>query len=665
MTLPGLRTGGRVNRRLIVAFAVALTAFTTPSLQGQQPQEPSVPPVFRAQVDAAEVDALVTDAEGNPVTDLTADDFELLEDGKPQTIVSFALVNIPIERAERSLALPAVEPDVRTNQDGEGRVYIIAIDEIPGALALRTRRFLRRFIEREFASNDIGALVYIARGQSRNTQDFTSSRRLLLNAADKVMGGFPSERGGASDAAFTVRMRIRALRELVEFATTLRGRRKTLIYLTNGLGLDVFEALDYSGGVKSIAFDDLHRMIAAATRGNVAIYPIEPGGLTTGGDASGESEFVAFSGLATTQDLRALADATGGFAVSNTNSIAEAFSRIVRDSSTYYVLGFSSTNDRRDGRFRRLEVRVKPPGLVVKARRGYLAPLGRAATAPLTAAESLRLPSAIAESLGGPLPNPAVPMRVFAAAYQGTGREAKVAIALEMDAASLGFVTKGDTAVSDIAVAVTAVSADGKVHPGRRHDAQVSFDARAVERTTSLGVRVLSQLQLPPGRYQLRVAGGTPTRAGSVIYDLEVPDFTREELTMSGVALTSASAARHITIRPVDPLREELPGPITATREFAADDVLTLYTEVHENMRRAAAHTIDMKVELRTDTGRVVSTTREERSSTEIGGSGALGFLARVPLAGAERGLYVIHVEARANIGERPVVSRDILIRVL
>jgi hypothetical protein len=369
--------------------------------------------------------------------------------------------------------------------------------------------------------------------------------------------------------------------------------------------------------------------------------------------------------LEATIDLRALADATGGFAVVNTNSIQESFARIVRDNSRYYVLGFSSTNDRRDGRFRRLEVRVKRPGLTVQARRGYLAPLGgRPQNAPLTEAEKQRLPPAIAESLGSPVPNPAVPMRVFAAPYQRGGQRAKVAIAVEMDASALGFVEKDGKVVGDVAVAVAAVSAEGKVHPGPRHEARVSFDAKTSERATARGVRVLTEMQLPPGRYQLRAAGGAPARAGSVMYDLVVPDFTKAGLTMSGVALTSDSVKGGITIRPVDPLREALPGPFTATREFLGGDRLAVYAEVYENLRNAPGHVIEVTVELRTDTGRVIATTKEERSSKELAGTGGHGFLAQVPLANAESGLYVIHVEASASVGDRPTVSRDILIRV-
>jgi hypothetical protein len=175
---------------LRLVAVVLLIASATAAILGQAPQR--FEPTFRVQVDAVEFDAFVTDAQGNPITDLTVDEFEVLEDGKPQTITSFALVNIPIERPDRPLGAPApIEPDVQTNDRGDGRVYVIALDEVSGEQALRTRRFLHRFFERYFAANDVAAVVFLGRTNTANTQDFTGNTRLLLQAVDSFTGGFP------------------------------------------------------------------------------------------------------------------------------------------------------------------------------------------------------------------------------------------------------------------------------------------------------------------------------------------------------------------------------------------------------------------------------------------------------------------------------------------
>jgi VWFA-related protein len=667
------------TRLLILLVASACAS----ALQAQQ-RPPSgeaqaPPPVFRLQIDAIELDAFVTDAQGNPVTDLTSDDFGVLEDGRPQAITSFALVNIPIERVERPLFSPrAIEPDVYTNTRGEGRVYVIAADEVNPQLVPRTRQFLRRFVEQHFAANDIGAFVYVGRGRANDAQDFTSNRRLLIEAIDRFTGGFASMPAPAplelaspgqpstSEAEALTRARMRSLRDLTEFMARMRGRRKTMIYVTESLG-DVFSVLDYSGGTRSIAFDDLHAAVTAATRGNVSIYPVDPRGLTTdggGGDAEVAPEPPGAAGLARAQELRALADATGGFALVNSNRFDDAFTRIVRENSAYYVLGFTSTNERRDGRFRRLQGRVRRPGLTVRARSGYLAPM-RGAPAAAAARDSNALPQPVADSLASPMPNPAVPMRVFAAPYKGADRQATVAMSIELDLAALDLVERNGAYVGEVAVASTAVAAGGRVHPGQRQQARLTLRPETYERARTGGVRLLSALQLPPGRYQLRVAGGTPTRAGSVIADLEVPDFSRGPLAMSGVALTSGSASGAVTMAGGEPLPILLPGPVTATRDFARGDMVTLYAEVYENLRNDAAHTVDLTVDLRTDDGRVVFSAAEQRSSKELAGrSGGYGFVAQVPLREAEPGIYVIHVQARANIGDLPTVSRDVQIRV-
>ena len=101
-----------------------LLVFLAASLAFAQP--PQERPTFRAAIEAVQVDVMVTDAAGRLVTGLTAADFELRENGKPQAITTFSAVDIPIERGE----LPLAEPDVRTNEGPEGRIYLIALDEV-------------------------------------------------------------------------------------------------------------------------------------------------------------------------------------------------------------------------------------------------------------------------------------------------------------------------------------------------------------------------------------------------------------------------------------------------------------------------------------------------------------------------------------------------------
>ena len=120
------------------------------------------------------------------------------------------------------------------------------------------------------------------------------------------------------------------------------------------------------------------------------------------------------------------------------------------------------------------------------------------------------------------------------------------------------------------------------------------------------------------------------------------------------------------TVRPKDPLRDYLPGPPVATREFRQGDALTLFAEVYENLRGGQVHQVAIKIELRSDTGRVVVETSERRSSTELEGkSGGYGVTTQLPLTGVDPGIYVIHVEAQGQYEGLPTASHDIQIRVI
>src|SRR5512145_535041 len=161
-------------KRLGSAAAIIL-ALAVPVLSQQ---DRNTPPVFRSAVDLVQVDAYVTDSQGNPVTGLTADDFEVREDRRPQSIAYFLPFDIPIETSnEGSSSVAFVEPDVQSNEPREGRLYVIAVDELRPENGLRTRVFLRQFVERHMGEHDVAAVVLIGRGRRTDTQEFTSNRR--------------------------------------------------------------------------------------------------------------------------------------------------------------------------------------------------------------------------------------------------------------------------------------------------------------------------------------------------------------------------------------------------------------------------------------------------------------------------------------------------------
>ena len=699
------------------AGGAATNPGTAPPAQGSaaapptpaQDQGAGSPPVtFRVEINYVEVDAVVTDAQGRVVTNLTQDDFEVLEDGRPQKVAAFSLVNLPVERAVRPLFLGSpVEPDVQANTVAEGRIYMIVLDDLHTSFTNtpRVKQFLRDFLDRNFGVNDLAAVVHTS-GRAVAGQEFTSNPRLLFEAVDRFAGKrLRSEALELNDAlnsgrnvrdpqnerdlrlldplemerAYNARITMTAVRDLAAFMEGIRGRRKAMLLISEGISYDIYDP--FTNTSAGIILQQAGDAVAAATRANVAIYAIDPRGLSAfeeaieaGGTPADvtPSQFSVIGSLTSSlrlsqQSLQVLANETGGFAAINRNDFAGAFERVVRENSTYYMLGYYPMNDRRDGRFRRIEVRVKRPGLQVRSRRGYVAPRGRA-PASRTAASSSPLDAATSTALNSPIPTTEVPLRITAAPYKGAAPNAAVTLAVEMRADMFRFTEKAGTFLDRVQMAFSAVDAKGAIRPGQRHVLTMEMSAATAATARERGFRVVSEIALPPGRYQLRVAAAEEgaNRSGSAFYDLDVPDFQRQGFWMSGVALTSAGASMTPTVRASDPLKDILPGPPVTVREFARNDQIALFAEFYENGATGGAHGIDLSTTVRGEDGRVVFENREQRSSTDLQGrNGGYGYAVRFPLTEFTPGTYVIRIEGRSRVSaDSAPVGRDVLIRI-
>jgi VWFA-related protein len=676
--------------------------------QGQgQPPAPQQPPItFRAEINYVEVDARVLDQQGKFITGLKPEEFEVLEDGKPQKVTAFSMINIPVERVQRPLfASRPVEPDVRNNLQGaDGRIYLIVLDDLH-TNALRstlTKTAAKMFIERYVGANDLAAVIHTG-GTTNGNQDFTNNQRLLLQAVDRFMGrklrsstlnkieDYQRRAGTAlaSDPAqdledrergFQARAALDTVRNLSNYLGNVRGRRKAIVMFSEGIDYNIYDVMSINNtgaNEASSVMDATRDMIAAATRANVAVYGIDPRGLGASfenlaevqsfpDDTSlGLNQSALFNEVRLAQDsLRTMSDETGGFAVVNRNDFANAFQRIVDDNSSYYMLGYYSSNDRRDGRFRRIEVRLKNrPGLVVRARKGYVAPRGRA---PEVKAAGKDGPSPeLKEALESPLPLPALPLAVTATVFKGAAQKGSVVISTFVHGGSLPFVEEKGMFRNDLEVVGIATDDKGKSVSTDRNTVNLNMKPDTANRVKATGFRVIQSMELTPGRYLLRVAvkENNTRKAGMVTYDLEVPEFTKSPLTISDIAITSALSGTAPTIRPKDPLEKILPGPLTTYREFPSIDEVALFTEIYDNIKQA--HKTEIVATVKAEGGQTVFEAREERDSSELAGSaGGYGFQTRVPLSKLAPGLYVLRVEATARISDRATVSKETVFRV-
>ncbi len=708
-----------MNSLRSLPIAALILALLGGSLAGQQPapaapaapqlpappaDQPQQPPVtFRAEVNYVEVDARVLDASGAFIPGLGPKDFQVLEDGKPQQVTIFSVVNLPVTRAPRPLfASKPIEPDVATNLTGlDGRVYLIVLDDLHTS-AERTnlvKRAARQFIERYVGANDLVAIVHTS-GRSDAGQDFTTNQRLLLGAVDRFMGrkvrsstlnridqeqrtrdsrqtGDRIEDIDDAERGYQARTALDTMKQLADYLGGISGRRKALVLFSEGVDYDITDVINNREA--TVIMDSTRALLSAATRANVSIYGVDPRGL--GGLAQESIEVASFPTDTTTginsgsfqdelrngQDsLRVLAAETGGFAVVNTNDFETAFQRIVDDNSSYYVLGYYATNEKRDGRFRKIEVKVPGrPEATIRARKGYIAARGKAAetkpVGPNDASTELR------NAMASPLPLSELPMAATAAVFKGPQPNGSVVLSTLIAGAALPLVEKDGTFRNHLELAFVAVDQKGKSFSGGRNTLDLNMKPETVKRVQAMGFRVISSIDLPPGRYTMRIGAreANGKKAGSVSYDLEVPDFAKEKLLMSSLAMTSVASSAAPTARSKDPLQQLLPGPLSSYREFPQGDELAIFTEVYDNSG-AQPHKVEISASLKAEGGQSVFDTREERDSSELkGSSGGYGFSARIPLRDVAAGSYVLRVEAKSRLGDQPTTARETVIRVV
>jgi VWFA-related protein len=676
--------------RLAAATSVLLASAV---LAGQ------VPPTFKTEVEYVEVDALVTDERGRPVRGLQKDDFQIFEDGKPQKIAAFSMVDIPAPRTNPTMVgVHEVEPDVQSTQRSvTGRVYVLILDDLHTA-PLRSqivRRAARQFIERYLAPEDVMAVVH-ANGSSGASQDFTSSRRLLLESIDRFMGqklesatlarntefsrGATAERAGdplEMERGFNARSTLRTLRQVADWLGGVRGRRKTVVFISEGIDYDISDV--FANRSASSIIEDMRAAVAAATHSNVSIYAIDARSLI--GIAADAIEVAMFADqnpgplrdddgnvqrppginsgalrneLRVSQDsLRAIADQTNGFAAVTSSDFASAFERIVSDNSAYYVLAYYPPSTRRDGRFHRIDVRATRPGLSVRARRGYVAPKGNSGA--LRVADNDGASPEVLEALNSPLPSDGVGLRVFAAPFKGTAADASVVLGIELRGRDLKL-----TQNERLELSYAAVDASGRVRAGDTESLTLALapDVRAqVERN---GIRILNRLDLPAGRYQVRVAArhSASGAIGALHYDLEVPDFTDSTVSLSGLLLSSTTGAAIMTARGDAQLMKVMPAPPVSLRAFPRSDEVLVFAEVYEQPGRPP-HSVDVTTTVRSADGALRFQSAEERSSAESRGANrGYVYTARVPMDSFEPGRYILTVEARSRLGD--VASRRV-----
>jgi VWFA-related protein len=651
------------------------------ALSGQQPSR-QAPPTFQSSVDVVLVDASVLDKQRRPVRGLTTADFTILEDGKPQPIVAFTAVDLPSGPASTRQA-PAkaswmrdVPADVATNDiGGEGRLVVIMLDRtIEEGFATTTARRVAAAAIDQLGPNDLAAVVYTA--SRALPQNFTGDRARLRKALES------SPRGTElSDEAQEFMRNMPALLRLpttsgecycgvcvpqaiARLALSLQDvpqRRKSLLFIGRGMSVDgpippyiEIELLDTPLGRDCVdkVNDAREEMFRAAALANLTITTLDPGGLQTqaisasstvrAGAVAMERNYIREINQKRQASLRVVAETTGGRAVLDTNAPDEAVPSIFQESSSYYVLGFRSADQTRDGRFHKIEVKVNRRDLKVRTRNGFNA----AGTTPAVASTAPSISARIQELL------PRTGLRMSAAAMPFASRAAPgaaVLVALNVQQAKVAPAFAGKEHVE---IFVAAFDRQGRSPEWVRQAVDVTQTEGAAG---TLQYDAVSRLDLRPGNYEIRIVGEhrDASRSGSVYTYVEVPDFSKEPLSLSGVVLQS-SATRLATAR--DVFETVTPLVPTSRREFLRSETVGVFARVYQGGNAALA-SVATRVSVVDTAVKTVFGGNVTLPAGEFGEGRSTELKLDVPLQRLPPGEYLLTLEATLG---RSTARRDV-----
>ncbi|MEX1129609.1 MAG: VWA domain-containing protein [Vicinamibacterales bacterium] len=626
--------------------AIVLISVSLAAVLWQNPVS-QAPPQFRSEIDLVTLDVVVLDRNRRPVTGLTHDDFVLLEDGKPQ-IVS-ALDEVGVEGPEGLTVgwLKAPPVDVASNRHGESRLFVLLIDDatLPADpyMVRRARDTAKAFIE-GLGPTDLAAVIFTR--DNRNAQDFTRDRGRLLAAANRLSAGFlggtsaltgmrgrPPGGAVAMDSNYFLAS-LNTLGRVAEHLEAVPMRRKVVAYLSIGVPVsltDVSEITSVGSGsmlggeIQQAMLSSLRRTVDRAQRANVAIYAFNPAGL------DGLRGFTRRAGLPPgtvfNDSLLTLANNTGGRAFVNSNDFRPGIVQLFDETRSYYLLGYTPSPPSRPGDYRRVEVKVKRPGVLVISRKGYFASrLGAASdTDPLSGG---------VKAISGVLPDPGLPLRGIAAPLFETDGTTAVALTLAFDRTA-ALAEAGD------AVDVVTHLFDPEGRP------RAEFEQTASLCAGPGWCELTSLIAASPGRQVVRIGVKhvKSGKTGSVYLDVDVPDFKKRQLSVSGLMLEAIPAWPRTSD---DRIRARIPVLPTTRREFTTTDVVSLVFRVYQRSDRDPRDVMQtLRITDESDT--VVKTLSATLRATDFKPTSAVEQHVALPLATLPLGRYLISLELSAQ----------------
>jgi VWFA-related protein len=549
---------------------------------------------IRLKSDLIEMRVVVTDRKGQIVDNLKQEDFEIISDGRPQSISFFSVERIKGRSTgaapQHRPAPPAATAPAARTAPTPARTIVLFVDNIhlPTFSFMRVKQHLKRFVDEQLTDQDLAAIVPTY-GNLGALQQFMRDRKMLKTGIDKLspfnrdnslFTPYLAARATADDdRAIQAGLQILIAEEAYQplspessrayvqaRATQIISRETNLRKATLGtlravcdrmaempgqrmiiLISDGFTMQEHGGGADN---ESLRSVGGRASRSGVVIYSLEAKGLTVSPELNAAnpginsfdlSRFSSESEYDSQDSLKTLAYSTGGEAFLRRNDLAMPFKKILDDNNTYYVIAYYSADDKENKKYRDVSIKVKGhPEYNVRAPKGYMPAVVEKTEVALTPRQKLL------RAMLTPLPATGIAVSSSADYLESQADEAQVTLQLIFDAGTIRHNQEAEKYHFDCEIAVAAYDASGNIADSFAENIKGTVTARQLEEAKKTGYRYSKRMKLKPGLYQLRsgVRDAGSELLGTSMTWVEVPDLNGGKLALSTIYLGREPGAK-------------------------------------------------------------------------------------------------------------------------
>jgi VWFA-related protein len=627
---------------------------------------------------------------GELIRGLKQSDFKIFEEGKEQQISTFDFESVEMATPLKEATISGLAAGNTSN--GPKAVAVASADELRNHRLIvmffdltsmqpedleRCVNAARDFLKTKMQPADLVALVSLGDTLSVD-QDFTADKDALTREVGAYNGtegqGFAQGANSNSNqvedtTAYTPDesefndlntdrelFALRAISKSLEKVPV----KKSLLYFSGGISRD---------GLENQA--SLRQAINSAVKADLSIYSVDTRGLQAVlplGDAStgsmrGQGGFNGGAiqnnmnqNFATQEVMATLSSDTGGKAFFDSNDFAPAFAKVQDDTSAYYAIGFHSTNPARDGKYRKLTVKIDKPGVKLEYRQGYYAPADFQHSAKEDREQQLQ------DQLASDLPATDIAVYLDAMYFRLDQNRYYVPVSVLVPGSQIPFIKGGDKDKATLDILGAVVDEVRRPIGRARETIKLNLDQNLQARQRN--IEYTTSFSLPPGKYTLKfvVRENQTGQMGSFVADITLPDMKKAPLKMSSIVLASMREPTKVPSKTVDPLvrngQEYVPN---ISHVFRQDQHMYLLYEIYDPTREKAAEgapkdappaiNLLSSLELIQGSTKVYETPLVRAKTINVEGRDAVAIELDVPLGSLKPGQYVCQLNVVDDAG--------------